>query len=76
MVEIEVLMREELRDMMKEGASVDRVDAQIDTILEKMDTVAVIVPEFGSVAGVVLSMALISIVVLTARSRLGFVSRI
>ncbi len=37
MVEIEVMMREELRNMIKNGASSDDINAQIDAILEKLE---------------------------------------
>jgi hypothetical protein len=37
MEEIEILMREELRDMIKADASSDEVNSHIDTILEKME---------------------------------------
>ena len=75
MLEVEEMMREELRSMIRAGAPVSEVDAQIDSILEKMDTVAVIVPEFGSVAIVVLSVAIVAIVALSMRSRLGLTYR-
>lgn len=44
--EIEHMMREELRDMIKAGAPTSEVDAQVDAILLKMNDVAKIVPEF------------------------------
>lgn len=62
--EIEHMMREELRDMIKNDASVEEVNAHIDGILIKMDEVAVIVPEFGPMAFMVLAVAIISIIVL------------
>ena len=71
MVEVEELMREELRTMIRNGAPVADVEAQIDTIQERMDTVAVIVPEFGTVAVAVLAVAIVAIVAVTARSRLN-----
>ncbi len=71
MVEVEELMREELRTMIRNGEPVADVEAQIDLILDRMDTVAVIVPEFGPVAVVVLAVAIVAIVAITARSRLG-----
>jgi len=61
--EIEEMMREELRDMIKNGASVEEVSAHIDEILLKMDEVAVIVPEFGPMAFVVLSVAIIAVLI-------------
>lgn len=44
--DIERMMREELRDMIKNGAPVSEVDAHVDAILLKMNDVAKIVPEF------------------------------
>ena len=76
MIEVEELMREELRGMIKSGAPVAEVDAQIDTILERMDTVAVIVPEFGVVAVAVLAVAVVAIVAATSRSRLSLSPRL
>jgi len=43
MVEIEVMMREELRNMIKNGAPLDDIDSQIDTILEKLEDAEVLV---------------------------------
>ncbi len=71
MIEVEELMREELRTMIRNGEPVADVEAQIDLIQERMDTVAVIVPEFGPLAVVVLAVAIVAIVAITARSRLG-----
>ncbi len=44
--EMEHMMREQLRDMIKSGAPASEVDAQVDAILLKMNDVAKIVPEF------------------------------
>ena len=44
--EMEHMMREQLRDMIKAGAPASEVNAQIDAILAKMNDVAKIVPEF------------------------------
>ena len=71
MIEVEELMREELRTMIRNGEPVADVEAQIDLIQDRMDTVAVIVPEFGPLAVVVLAVAIVAIVAITARSRLG-----
>ena len=75
MVEVEELMREELRTMIRNGEPVADVEAQIDLILDRMDTVAVIVPEFGPLAVVVLAVAIVAIVAITARSRLGLTAQ-
>ena len=44
--DIENMMREELRDMIRNGAPASEVDAHVDEILAKMNDVAKIVPEF------------------------------
>ena len=71
MVEVEVLMREELRQMIRDGAPISEVDEQIDLILIKMDTVEMIVPEFGAVVMMVLVSAVAALVVINMRSRLA-----
>ncbi|GKS66999.1 hypothetical protein YTPLAS73_05460 [Nitrosarchaeum sp.] len=71
MEEVEIMLREELRTMIKNGESSSKINAQVDTILEKMDTIATVVPEFGTITMIILSVALVSIIGLTARSRLS-----
>lgn len=73
--EIEIKMRQDLRDMIRNGAPASEVSALIDELLLKMDTVAVIVPEFGSIALLVLAVAIISIVALRSvrTQKLSFV---
>jgi len=73
--EVETLMREELREMIRNDASVSDVNQQVDKILAKMDTVAKVVPEFGTIAMTVLSVAIISIVAITAKSKLSIMPR-
>ena len=73
--EVETLMREELREMIRSDASVSDVNQQVDKILVKMDTVAKVVPEFGTIAMMILSVAIISIVAITAKSKLGILSK-
>ena len=75
MEEIEVMLREELRSMIKSGAPVAEVDAQIGAISERMGTVAVIVPEFGSIAAVILAVAIVSVIILTGRRMPGMMPR-
>lgn len=67
MLEVETLMREELRDRMRAGAPAAEIDERIDALMERMDTVAVIVPEFGALAMIVLGIAVTSAVVLGLR---------
>jgi predicted secreted protein with PEFG-CTERM motif len=76
MKEVEVMLREELRNMIKDGASVSEVNSQIDAILGKMDAVAVVVPEFGTIAMLILVIAIISIISVTARTKLSLASKI
>jgi len=71
MEEVEIMLREDLRNMIKDKESISKVNSQVDVILEKIDTVATVVPEFGTVAMMVLMVAIISIVVITARSRIS-----
>lgn len=70
MEEIEVMMRKELRAMMKEGAPASEVSEQVDAILLKMDAVSVIVPEFGAMAAIVLAVGVTAAIALASRSRL------
>ncbi len=71
MAEVEIMMREDLRNMIKSGAAPSAVNAQIDAILAKMDTIATIVPEFGTIAMTVLAVAITSLIAVSAKSRLG-----
>ena len=68
MEKVEVMMRQELRDMIKQGAPASEVSDQIDAILVEMETVAVIVPEFGVMASVVLAVAVALVLVISMRS--------
>jgi len=72
MEEVEVMMREELRSMIKNGASSSEVDSQIDAILIKMTTVEQVVPEFGSIAILILVAAIIGSVLFARKSSLVF----
>ncbi|MGQ0795944.1 MAG: PEFG-CTERM sorting domain-containing protein [Nitrosopumilaceae archaeon] len=67
--EVEHMMREELRDMIKNGAPVEDVSSHIDEILIRMDQVAVIVPEFGPLATLVFLVAIIPIIVLGIKNQ-------
>ena len=71
MEEVEIMLREDLRGMIKNDDSASNVNAHIDAILAKMDTIATIVPEFGTVAMIILAIAVVSIVAVSARSRLS-----
>ena len=69
--EVEVMLREELRSMIKSGEPSSKIDTQVDAILEKMDTIATVVPEFGTIAMMVLAVAIISIIAVTSKSRIS-----
>ena len=72
MEEVEIMLREELRGMIKEGASVSDVNSQIDAILIKMTTVEHVVPEFGSIAMLILVTAIIGLVLFARKTNLVF----
>jgi len=67
--ELETMMRIELRDMIKNDASISDVNQKVDDILVKMETVAKIVPEFGPIAMVVLVIGIVSTIVLVSQSK-------
>mgnify|MGYP006424954985 FL=1 len=69
--EVEIMLRDELRDMIKNGESISKIDSQIDAILVKMDTIAEVVPEFGTIAMMILVVSIISIIVVTSKSRIS-----
>lgn len=75
-IELETMMRVDLRDMISSDAQISEVDQQVDAILAKMDTVAKIVPEFGTIAVMILAVAIISIIAVSAKSRLNIMPRI
>jgi predicted secreted protein with PEFG-CTERM motif len=76
-VDLETMMREELRDMINNDAAVSEVNQQVDEILAKMDTVAKIVPEFGTIAMMILVVGIISTMVILSKSKnLTILSRI
>ena len=69
MEEVEIMLREELREMIRSQEPPSLVNSHIDSILEKMDTIATIVPEFGSIAIIILAVSIISIVAITSKSK-------
>ncbi|MCV0366593.1 MAG: PEFG-CTERM sorting domain-containing protein [Nitrosopumilus sp.] len=71
MEEVEVMLREELRGMIRNGEPVSEVNAQIDAIQAKMKTIGTVVPEFGTIAMMVLVVAITSIIAITAKSRIN-----
>ncbi|NIP62925.1 MAG: PEFG-CTERM sorting domain-containing protein, partial [Nitrosopumilaceae archaeon] len=60
MIKIETDMREDLRNMIQTNAPVPQVDAQIDMILADMSEVRKVIPEFGTIAALILAVAIIS----------------
>lgn len=70
MEEVEIMLREDLRAMIKENRPSEEINNQVDSILQKMDDVAVAVPEFGTIAILVMSIGLMSILVLSKRNLL------
>ena len=71
MVEVEIMLREDLRGMIKNGEPSSKINAQVDAILIKMDSIATVIPEFGTIAMMILAIAIISIVAITAKSRIS-----
>ena len=45
------------------------MSSQIDTILSKMDTVAVVIPEFGTIAMMILVVSIVAVTVLASKSK-------
>ena len=72
MEKIEIDMREDLRKMIQSNSSVSEVDAQIDMILVDLEAARIVVPEFGAITATILAIALVSVLVLTAKTQLGF----
>ena len=74
--ETEIMMRMELRDMIRNDAPVSEVNQQVDAILKKMNTVATVVPEFGSIVTIALAIAIIDTIIVTSKkTRLSMISR-
>lgn len=69
--DVEWMMREDLRGMIRDDASVPDVTQQIDVILEKLDRIAAIVPEFGVIAIMILTLAITSSIILLKKSSLN-----
>lgn len=76
MVKIELDMREDLRGMIQSNAPASEVDSQIDMILEDLEEARMVVPEFGTVAVMILVVAIMSVILLSAKSRLSLVPRL
>jgi len=76
MKELETMMRVDLRDKISNNAPTSEVNQQVDSIILKMDTVAKIVPEFGSIAAMVLIVGIISVVLISKSKNLSVLPRI
>ncbi len=75
-LEIETMLREDLRTMIRNDAPSQVVNQQVDDILEKMEGVKVAVPEFGSIVTIALVVAIIGVIAVTSkRTRLNIISR-
>jgi predicted secreted protein with PEFG-CTERM motif len=70
-LKIEIDMRENLRNMIKSNESLDKVDAQIDMILDDLAQAKKVVPEFGTITVMILAIAIVSIIGLTTRSKIS-----
>jgi predicted secreted protein with PEFG-CTERM motif len=68
MEEIEVMLREDLRALMRNDAPQEQVNQHIDLILAKMDQVAQVVPEFGALALIILTVGIIGIILTVSKS--------
>ncbi len=64
MEKIENMLREELRDMINDGVPPAQVDEHISEIKQELDIAKAVVPEFGPVALLVFTVAIISCMVL------------
>jgi len=74
--EIETMMREDLRAMINSNAPISEIDRQVDAIILKMDDVAKIVPEFGTMALMILVIGIISTVALLSKNKILTIPRI
>ncbi len=71
MLKIEIDMRQDLRNMIKSNESSDKIDAQIDMILNDLAQAKKVVPEFGTVTMMILVVSIVSIIGFTTRSRIS-----
>ncbi|MCE9652883.1 MAG: PEFG-CTERM sorting domain-containing protein [Nitrosarchaeum sp.] len=67
--DMETMMRIELRDMIKNDAPMSEINQQVDDILTKMDVVAKVVPEFGTIAVLILVVGIISTMILVSKNK-------
>lgn len=69
MEKIEIMLREGLRDMIKNGEPQDVVDAHIDAIKQELEVAEAIIPEFGSLAPIVLTIAILSVIIVSMKNK-------
>ena len=74
--DLETMMREELREMIKNEGPSSEVNSKIDSILESMKIVEATVPEFGTIVMAVLIISIIGIIVVTKKTSLASIPRI
>jgi len=72
MEKIEIDLREDLRMMIRSNSTISDVEAQIDMILDDLEQAKVVVPEFGVLTAIVLVIAIVSVITLTSKTRLGY----
>lgn len=65
--DVEWMMREELLGLIRNDAPADQVQNKIDEILVRMDDVVAIIPEFGVLASITLSIGLIISIILMSK---------
>lgn len=70
MEEVEDMLREDLREMIRNGEPSSDVNEHIDAILVKMDTIAKVVPEFGTMTIIILTAAIICVMAVTTKSKI------
>jgi len=76
MEKIENDMRVDLRNMITNKESPDVIDAQVDKIMTDLAAAKKIVPEFGTIAIMILAIAIISTIVLSSKSKLGILPKL
>jgi len=65
--DVEWAMREELRGMIRDDASTAEVSEKINEIREKLQNIAAIVPEFGVLAVMILSISIIATIMMVKK---------
>lgn len=70
MKEVEIMLREELREMIKNEEPASQINNQVEEILDKMNNIATAVPEFSTITMMILVVSIISIVTITTKSKI------